>query len=332
MKRLLVLLTILVATAAFFVLQTPAQAAAYGAEEVATTTTEAPTATTTVAPTTTTTATVSAHIWPDFLPGYEPTEHYIYETGLMRGYPDGLFRPYSAVTQHQVVVVAARGGSRTDLDPALFGSYPATMEWVERGFLPGTVMTAGPYEVCTRFRFAVMLERYGLNPGPPTEVYPASDLEITGAKLDAWFADTYVTWRGVTRQPRICGQGLLIVQQARGRNVPVWLALGQCWYESQWWTTGLSIEHNVGWGIKDTLGRWGMITGLVQGFADYTTVEEAVLAYFRLIDSPGYRGYVDAEDWAGLLNRYAPAFENDTAAHYATVMAVRRWCEERGIQ
>jgi hypothetical protein len=271
-----------------------------------------------------------AAIWPDFLPGHEQTEAYLLENGLMQGYADGDFRPYVLVTERQVVTVAKRGGIRTDLDPAAFGPYPATMGWIEEHFLPGTVLSAGADELCTRFRFAVMLERYGLQPGPCTTVPATGGIQATGALLDEWFASTWYTWRGVARQPRVMGQGELIVRLSREHNVPIWLCLGIGWYESCWCTGGLSLTYNCGWGIKDVKGKWGSIRGVVSGFADYTSVEEMITAFFRLMDSPGYRGYIDARHWDALLERYAPSFENNHRAHVATVLTVRRWCEERG--
>ena len=190
----------------------------------------------------------------------------------------------------------------------------------------------GADELCTRFRFAVMLERYGLQPGPCTTVPATSEIQATGALLDEWFASTWYTWRGVARQPRVMGQGELIVRLSREHNVPIWLCLGIGWYESCWCTGGLSLTYNCGWGIKDVKGKWGSIRGVVSGFADYTSVEEMITAFFRLMDSPGYRGYIDARHWDALLERYAPSFENDHRAHVATVRTVRRWCEERGIR
>ena len=275
-------------------------------------------------------APASAGIWPDFLVGHDQTQAFVYENGLMLGYPDGSFRPYQPVTQQQVVTVVTRGGIRTDLDPTDYPAYPATMAWVQN-VLPVTLYTALPDEPCTRFRLAVMLERWGLAPGPLTEVVPASEVQLNGAKLDEWFKGTWVTWKGVTRQAQFYGYGELIAQLSEETGVPIWLCLGMSWYESQWGTTGLSTRINCAFGVKDGKGKWGEIRSVVKGFADYTSTEEMIRAWFRLMDG-GYRGYIDACNWDGLCERYAPSFENDHRAHLATVMSYRSKCEARGIR
>ncbi|MEN6644526.1 MAG: glucosaminidase domain-containing protein, partial [Armatimonadia bacterium] len=157
-------------------------------------------------------------------------------------------------------------------------------------------------------------------------------VQVMGAKLDQWLYNTQVTWSGVTRTPRLAGYGDLLIEQAYAYDVPIWLALGQCWRESQWGTTGLSIDHNCLWGVKDTSGKWGALRGTVAGFADYVSVPECVRAYYRLMDSPAYRGYIDAEDWARLLNKYDPQVSDGGAQHLRIVMIVKAWCEGHGIR
>jgi hypothetical protein len=272
-----------------------------------------------------------AGIWPDFLPGHDSTEAFLYENGLMLGYPDGDFHPYQTVTQRQVVTVLVRGGIRADLDPADYPAYPATMEWVQN-ILPGTVLSAAPTENCTRFRFGVMLERWGLVPGPLTEVVPANDIAIMGAKLDAWFLEKQVTWQGVTRTPAFYGYGELIAQLSRDTGVPIWLCLGMSWYESQWGTTGLSVRINCAFGVKDGKGKWGQIRGTVKGFADYVSTEEMIRAWFRLMSSPAYSSYIESGNWDGLCEKYGPSFENNHTEHLATTLSFRGKCEQRGIR
>lgn len=272
-----------------------------------------------------------AAIWPDFLPGHEQTEAYLLENGLMQGYADGDFRPYVLVTERQVVTVAKRGGIRTDLDPAAFGPYPATMGWIEEYFLPGTVLSAGADELCTRFRFAVMLERYGLQPGPCTTVPATGGIQATGALLEEWFSQTWITWQGVKRQPQFLDYGGLIAELSHSTGIPVWLCLGISWYESQWGTTGLSTRYNMAFGVKDSRAKWGQVACWVRGFSSYVSTEEMIRAWYRLMVGV-YKGYLDRGDLDGLCELYAPSHENSHAAHVATVLTVRRWCEERGIR
>ena len=243
------------------------------------------------------------------------------ERGIFQGYPDGTFRPHEPVLRRHVALVAKRTGI---LAPPWEDDYAAATRGQVRDAIPGLTWLEERWdESLTRSQLLRLMyrAREGIAPA-----------EFMAAKLDAWFAEAVVTWRGTTRTPRLVGYGGLMLEQAREHNVPLWLALGQAWRESQWGTTGLSIEHNMLWGVKDTSGKWGTLRGVVSGFADYISVDENIRAYFRLMDSPVYRGFIDAADWRGLLNRYAPAFENDTAEHYQIVMTVRRWTEERGIE
>jgi hypothetical protein len=252
---------------------------------------------------------------------------------LMAGYPDGTFKPYTTITERQVVtIVSDRGQLRQDLSVEDFGSYPATMEWIQTNFLPGTVKVAAPNEVATRYRLAVMLERNNGTPSPITEVisHQQTEDEIVAAKLDGWFSQTIVNGR----VSRLAGYGSLFVQLAKEYNVPLWLALGQCYRESQWFTTGLSRTYNCGWGIKDGYARYGALgePKAVSGYSNYTTVGEAISAYFRLMNNSTYRPLIDGEQWSKLLNIYAPAFENNTRQHYSTVMSIKTKCEVRGIR
>lgn len=267
---------------------------------------------------------------------------YLIENKIMFGYEDGNFHPWRPVTEKQVIRTCKRAGIRTDLDENDYSDDPAYMGWIEEHFLPGTVKTARKEESCNRFRLAVMLYRYGMNPGPSSI---PEKLGHVARILDDWFAQTKVTWNGVTRTTRLVGLGRLFVDEHLEHNVPLWLALGQCWRESQWFTTGLSVKYNCGWGIKASPEKWGLLGDppIVSGYGNYKTVDEAVRAYFKYMDQqvdsrtgkPLYRDLIDHIDEGTnlrkILNIYAPAFENDTEEHYRIVTTVRRWCQERGI-
>jgi len=258
--------------------------------------------------------------WPDIPAGDEEliaAGTWALDEGIFQGRTDGTFGPWDSLLRRHVALVAERMGlpctlTTDDWAPALRSDVRDAipgLEWLEERW----------DEPVTRSQVLRLM-------------YRARDADPTAALLEQWFAETYVTWQGVTRQPRLIGHAALMVELSREHDVPLWLALGQCWRESQWGTTGLSITHNMLWGVKDAGGRWGELRGIVAGFADYATVEECIRAYFRLMDQGTYRGLIDAQDWRGLLDYYAPATENDTAEHYRIVMAVRAWAETRGIE
>lgn len=241
--------------------------------------------------------------------------------GIWLGYSDGTFGPWAPVLKRHVALVAQRAG----LDaPPWENDYGAVSRAEVRDSIPGLTWLEQRWdEQLSRSQLLRLMFRAREQTAPD---------EVIAARLEAWFAATYVTWHGVVRQPRLQGYGRLMVDLARQHNVPLWLALGQCWRESQWGTTGLSIDHNILWGMKDVLGKWGELRGLISGFADYATLEECIRAYYRLMDQGTYRELIDAQDWRGLLDYYAPASENDTEQHYKIVMTIRDRCAERGIR
>jgi hypothetical protein len=285
-------------------------------------------------------AMASTSSWNDWPNEPEEVRKFITENNLMLGYPDGTFRPWNAVTEKQVVRVCKRAGIRTDLDENQYSDMPATMGWVTTYFLPGTAKTAGMEEECTRYRLATMLYRYGLKPGPTPIPPSTSEDSIIADRLDKWFDEMYVTWNGVTRQNKLVGLGKVFVEESNKHRIPIWLALGQCWRESQWFTTGLSVTYNCGWGMKASVEKWGQLgsPSTIQGYGNYISVEEAVRAYFKYMDEqttgngqPLYRNLIDQEKWQEVLNIYAPPFENNAQEHYNIVMTVRKWAADRGI-
>lgn len=255
------------------------------------------------------------------------------EQGYLQGFVDGTFRPHIEVTPFQFSVVLDRAGIKSE--------WPEKVDIGEAlKYLPNTVQSSKSTDTLTRYRYAVMLYRHFNGIHFPAPVTP--DQEVID-RLELFFKDKKVTWNGVTRTSRLTGYGDVIVNLSREYNVPIWLALGQCWRESQWFTTGLSVRYNCGWGIKDRNGTWGILgtPSLVSGFANYVSVGEAIHAYFRLMGSPDkpYRALIDKwyltnEDCyiREALNIYAPAYENDAYQHWIIVRTVRGWLEERGIK
>ena len=271
--------------------------------------------------------------WPDWPDTDIEAGWYVKNNKIFEGYPDGLFYPNQLITGHQFNNVMQRAGINGRVDDK---SKQITIAETQK-IMPDTAWTAKPEDNTTRYRTAVMVYRFNNN-----IPRPGSDKEIA-IKLNKLFNDKPVTYQGVTRRSRLIGHEQTLVQAAREHNVPLWLALGQCWRESQWFTTGLSITYNCGWGIKDSKGKWGKLGNppTVKGYSNYATIDEAILAYFRLMDSPNmpYRALIDKYLATGDMNyiykaldTYAPASENDTNEHHKIVKIVKGWVEERGIK
>ena len=240
------------------------------------------------------------------------------------GYLTGKFHPGEEVAPLHFVTVMRRAGITVEWPEVV----PVTVGDALK-YLPNTAYSSLPTDKLTRYRLAVMLYRYIQEPID---------------KIDKWFKETNVTWNGVTRQPRLIGYADVVFDLSREYNVPIWLALGQCWRESQWFTTGLSIDYNCGWGLKDSKKRWGVFGNpefVGKGFANYASVGEAIHAYFRLMDSPimPYRALIDQYLATGdmtyisqALDIYAPGNENDIIQHHKIVRTVKDWCDQRGIK
>jgi len=257
---------------------------------------------------------------------------FVKNEGIFQGYEDGLFHPHTTITSFQFCNVLERVG--IPVDRGYFKTTEVYMKDTQK-FLPNTSFTADPESLATRYRVAVMIYRH------------LHHEEMVEEKLEKWFSETKVTWNGVTRPTKLVGYADVFVNLSEEYNVPLWLALGQCWRESQWFTTGLSINYNCGFGIKDSTGRWGALGNppLVKGFSNYTSIGEAIHAYYKLMNNPDrpYRALIDSylaapDSWQAwgfitqALDIYAPGYENNTIEHHKIIRIVKGWCEERGIK
>ncbi|WP_228556990.1 C39 family peptidase, partial [Myxococcus sp. AB025B] len=118
------------------------------------------------------------------------------------------------------------------------------------------------------------------------------------------------------------GQGEHLLQLSEQYDVPIDLALAMLWKESQWGTTGLSHEHNNPGNLK-FVGQEGAheaftSSGAAGSFAGWPTMEQGIEAYFKLLGTH-YRDFIDSGDWQGLVYRYAPPSENDSARYLQQV-------------
>jgi hypothetical protein len=271
-------------------------------------------------------AMASEKAWADWPDTDIAAGFWVKEKGYFGGYTDGTFKPNLPINSVHFWSVLNRAGIKN----ASANSNPATIADAQR-YLPNAAVTSKPTDTLTRYRMAAMLYRNFVTPVSP-------DLVVID-KLEKLFLEKKVTWNGVTRTSKLVGHAKEIVDFSRNTGVPIWLALGQCWRESQWFTTGLSVNYNCGWGIKDGKGTWGILgsPNNVSGYSNYASISEAIAAYFRLMSSPNrpYKALIDAGDDESIrkaLNIYAPAFENDTNQHWVIVKAVRGWLETRGIK
>jgi|GEM_PF-2289148 len=161
----------------------------------------------------------------------------------------------------------------------------------------------------------------------PTEA-PSSDLSAQGARLEslrlapgAWsLAET-----------GFAGQGEALLRLSEKYDVPIDLALAMLWKESQWGSTGLSRTHNNPGNLKfvGQEGAYDAFTspGAAGSFAGWPTMEQGIEAYFKLLGTY-YRSEIDSGNWEGLVYRYAPPSENDSAQYlqqvYTYAAEVRR--------
>lgn len=250
---------------------------------------------------------------------------YAWLIGAVRGYPDRTLRPETALLRRHVALVCERLGL---LCSFAADDYRVALRGDVRDAIPGLEWREERWdEPLTRGQLVRLIYRKRLD----------IDQAVID-RLEQWFSRTSVEYQGRSRRPRLLGHAYKIVECSREYLVPLWLALGQCWRESQWFTTGLSIKYNCGWGLKDTRGRWGRLGAppLVSGYSNYLSVDEAIEAYFKLMASDIYAQYVerlpDETALRSLLDKYAPAFENDTREHYQIVTTVKQWCEARSIR
>ncbi|MCY1031371.1 C39 family peptidase [Corallococcus sp. BB11-1] len=118
------------------------------------------------------------------------------------------------------------------------------------------------------------------------------------------------------------GQGEFLTRMADTYDVPIDLALAMLWKESQWGTAGASVGANNPGNLK-FVGQEGAYEafqspGAYGSFAGWSTLEEGIEAYFKLLGTH-YRAELDSGDWTALVNRYAPPSENDSGLYVQQV-------------
>lgn len=246
---------------------------------------------------------------------------WVKEKVFMVGFSDGNFYPHRAITPYQFSTVLDRVGIKS--------------KWIDgavtigdaKKYLPYAKVSSSNSAILTRYRLAVILYRHFVTPLNPDQVVIKS--------LEKLIAEKKVTYRGVTRT-RLVGHAATFVNDSRKYNIPIWFALGQCWAESQWFNTGLATKYNCGFGLKDTRHRWGQAgsPALVSGYANYSSIDEAIHAYFRLVSSPNmpYKSLIASGKTQAAINIYAPPYENNVNEYYSIMLTVKRWCDSRGVK
>jgi hypothetical protein len=103
-----------------------------------------------------------------------------------------------------------------------------------------------------------------------------------------------------------------IARYARRYDIPVPLALAQFRQEESW----MSPENNLSRANRNPgnlrWAEWEREHGGRPGYGGFTlfpSVAAGLEAYFHLLDR-GYRSFVDEKDWQGLIEKYAPAYDN----------------------
>ena len=137
----------------------------------------------------------------------------------------------------------------------------------------------------------------GTAPTNPTN--PISPSTASGARIN-----------DILRGTNLAGQGDLIARLSRQYNIPAELALAMFRKEASFATSGSLAQRNNNPGNIRFVGQAGATRG-ASGFARWSSMERGIEAYFGLLDR-GYRTFIDRQDWAGLVNKYAPPVENDS--------------------
>jgi peptidoglycan hydrolase-like protein with peptidoglycan-binding domain len=127
----------------------------------------------------------------------------------------------------------------------------------------------------------------------------------------------------------LAGQGAHIVAMSKKYNVPPELALAMFRKEASFMTAGSAVKNNNPGNLR--FAAWEkQFGGEPNGnFAHFPDVKSGVEAYFRLLGGPAYRGFIDRGDYQGLINKYAPPFENDSALYHQQVL---QWMKQYKTQ
>lgn len=136
------------------------------------------------------------------------------------------------------------------------------------------------------------------NPTNPTT--PATT--VSGARID-----------DILRGTNLAGKGDLIARLSQQYNIPAELALAMFRKEASFATDGSLADRNNNPGNIRFVGQAGATRG-AGGFARWDSMDQGIEAYFGLLDR-GYRSFIDNQDWAGMVNKYAPPSENDSALY-----------------
>mgnify|MGYP001322700553 CR=1 FL=1 len=185
------------------------------------------------------------------------------------------------------------------------GTYGPRTERAVRAFQAANgISQTGFYGPLTR---AALQQKLAASaPVSPTTPAPA-DAELA-KKLDALLAGS-----------GLAGQGAHLAAMSKKYGVPVELALAMFKMEGQWNTAGLAPLNNNPGNLRFA-NQPGATVG-VDGFARFPTVAAGVEAWFKLLSGPTYKPFVDAKDWHGLTNIYAPDWDGNDSSHYADFIA-----------
>lgn len=147
---------------------------------------------------------------------------------------------------------------------------------------------------------------------PTTPTTPTNPSTASGARIN-----------DILRGTNLAGQGDLIARLSRQYNIPAELALAMFRKEASFATDGSLAARNNNPGNIRFVGQEGATRG-AGGFARWNSMEQGIEAYFGLLDR-GYRSFIDRQDWAGLVNKYAPPVENNSTQY---TQQITQWMGE----
>lgn len=124
----------------------------------------------------------------------------------------------------------------------------------------------------------------------------------------------------------MAGKGSVLVAACRKYQVPVDFMLAIYQKEANFAKSGTLADRNNNPGNL-RFADWQTEHGGVKngGFTTYPTMDDGIRASVHLLSLGTYRSAVDKRDWGGVISRYAPSSENDTATY---IKQMNQWTSD----
>jgi hypothetical protein len=200
---------------------------------------------------------------------------------------------------------------------------------VNAGYVPNSCTPSNQCQLSTDGKTV----QWTLNPTTSTQPPTQNTVQATdNATLVSWLDSKLSTLRpGSTG---LVGMGQALVNSSAQHNVPIELALGQFWFENQWWTVGKTVRENtnnpghIKCGTDECKTRLGALVGKdMDGYSIFPSLEKGIEAYFLLLDSERYRAAVNdfistSDPTAVLQIYYAPSDKYGSVADYVDAVNI----------